>query len=676
MIGAAAQQQQLFRSDFLAHPRHVVCGIMAGALQPPPPVDLNAWAIQHVIVGGDSPFPGRYDPDRCPPFRDILAALGPDTMARIITLLGSAQIGKTFLAQVFVGGSLDLDPGHVLYVHPTEHNGIRFSRTKWRPFLRQTPRMAEILQLDTSAKEGGNSTLYQERTDGRGSLTIGGASSEASLSMVTVKRQVQDDLAKWEKNTAGDPEAQADSRSKAFDDAKIFKLGTPLLQQSCRITRSFLAGTQNYYYVPCPHCGHEQRLDPDNFIATIDPAAPELAHFTCVQCEGQILETDRGAIVRQGHWIAHNPTAIDESFTLWAAYAPFERWERIARGYLAAQGDPATEQTWWNDTGGRAYELPGESPPWEELRDRAAASERQLGQVPTGALLLTLSLDCQDDYVDGAIYGWGQGLLRWLVARVRVEGHIREPETRATLNRLVDFEWPSATGTKRKIDLSGIDAGAWTDDVLEWAQNYPKTRVIMLRGVGGDGAPSLTIVRRERRRDGRLVKYHGRFFNVGVNALKGGLYKFLRVEPGRVGYVDFPAGLDDDFFQQLTAEKRMAVIDRKGFTVFHWVKARGQRNEQLDLAVYAEALARRLGWRIMNARHWGRLAAQREIADGTSDDHAEGEFWSQEPGPTPATEEQPEPPEPAPPPPVPTPVASRPAIRRVIRSNFMNRRFR
>lgn len=75
---------------------------------------------------------------------------------------------------------------------------------------------------------------------------------------------------------------------------------------------------------------------------------------------------------------------------------------RFARGWLDAKGDPAAEQVWWNDTAGRAYELPGEAPPWEELKRRADANERRLGQVPQGALILTLSLDVQDDYVDGA----------------------------------------------------------------------------------------------------------------------------------------------------------------------------------------------------------------------------------------------------------------------------------
>src|SRR4029077_20400566 len=46
---------------------------------------------------------------------------------------------------------------------------------------------------------------------------------------ITVDRQVQDDLAKWEMTPAGDPESQADNRSRAIEFAKIFKVSTPLV---------------------------------------------------------------------------------------------------------------------------------------------------------------------------------------------------------------------------------------------------------------------------------------------------------------------------------------------------------------------------------------------------------------------------------------------------------------
>ncbi len=144
------------------------------------------------------------------------------------------------------------------------------------------------------SREGGNSVLYKERADGLGAILISGANSPASLSQVTVPRQVQDDLAKWELNSAGDPEVQADSRSRAITFAKIFKISTPLVMPGCRITKSYEAGSQERLFVPCPHCEHMQTLDWDNMLANLDPEEPGRAFFTCQACEDPIEEHHRG----------------------------------------------------------------------------------------------------------------------------------------------------------------------------------------------------------------------------------------------------------------------------------------------------------------------------------------------------------------------------------------------
>ncbi len=60
--------------------------------------------------------------------------------------------------------------------------------------------------------------------------------------MISPRKQVQDDLAKWQMNEAGDPEVQADSRSKAFFNGKIFKISTPMVSPGCKITSNYQEG--------------------------------------------------------------------------------------------------------------------------------------------------------------------------------------------------------------------------------------------------------------------------------------------------------------------------------------------------------------------------------------------------------------------------------------------------
>jgi phage terminase large subunit GpA-like protein len=127
------------------------------------------------------------------------------------------------------------------------------------------------------------------------------------------------------------------------------------------------------------------------------------------------------------------------------------------------------------------------------------------------------------------------------------KGHISTEEAQAELRRLIGRAWPSEIGPGRHIDLVAIDGGAWQSDVFGFVSGFPKSKVIMTRGVSGDDKPPYASVLRERRRDGTLVKYRGRFFNIGVNGLKDSRYKALRItDSNQRGFVDFPQGLEDN----------------------------------------------------------------------------------------------------------------------------------
>jgi phage terminase large subunit GpA-like protein len=602
------------------------------ALRPPPPADLNAWAEAHIKFGRESPVPGPYRRDTIPPSVRILKVLGPEHTARTISIKASAQFFKTTVGAIFIGGSMDLDPCDMGYVHPTHDNAVRWSRRKWKQMRKGSVALSRLFGEGRS-RAATDTILYQETRDGRGSLQISGASSEASLSMVSWPKQVQDDLAKWETNEAGDPERQADNRSAAFDWAKILKLGTPLFAKTCRITRAFKAGTQERFHVPCPHCEHHQPLEWSNFLANIDREHPEKAHFTCVACGCEIEHKHKLDIIARGlansasqdGWVADNPAAKDPSFHIWRAYSRFRDWESIAREWIAAEGDPNAEQTFYNDVLGLEYERASEAPPWKDLQLRAdgvdlegrpveGATTYERGTVPIGALLVCLGVDCQGDRTEVHVKGFGPNLRRWTIDYRVVPHHIATIEGRDALDALLKETWPDVHGNRRGVDMLAIDGNAWTNDVFGWARErrHPWTRVIIVRGARSDHAPPLALTRTEKRPDGKTKRAQKRFYNVGVSGLKSSLYEHLKKpSPLARGFCGYPRGLTDDFFIQLTAESREVVVDRWGFPYARWRK-NNDRNEVLDTEVYAEAAAIRCGWYVRTPEQWDALRMQRE----------------------------------------------------------------
>ncbi|HLH95026.1 MAG TPA: terminase gpA endonuclease subunit [Xanthobacteraceae bacterium] len=599
----------------LANVERLATEAAAVALEPPPPIDYLAWAERNVVITEGS-FPGPYNRKLFPYFDEILRALSPDDPCRYVTVQGSAQIGKTTLANIFTCGSITMAKGNFLYAHPTEDNARRWSKMKLAPLMRSTAVVREL--FPQKSRDVADSVMYKERRDGLATLLISGANSPASLSQVTIQCQVQDDLAKWEMNAAGDPEVQADNRSRAIEFAKIAKISTPLVMPGCRITRNFEAGSQEMPYVPCPHCGEMQVLEWDNMLASLDPAKPEDAHFTCVACGATIEEHHRPQMLAGFEWRAKNPNARREhrSFWIWSAYSYLQSFSRIAAEWLRARGDPAAEKTFLNDTVGKAYRAQGEARPWEELRDRAAESHYVRGNVPAGALLLMLGIDCQVNRVEWQLVGFGRDYRRYVVDYGIIDRHISDPDCQANLGALLGKQWRNSAGRNLGIDLAAIDGNAWTEDVWSFARKHPSSKLIMVRGRGDDGAPRIARVKRERNeKTGKVLRYSSRFYHLGVSVLKMALYRDLaKDDPLANGFVAFPSGLDDEYFQELTAERRVPIKRKgdRGFTVYRWVKDDRQDNEALDTLIQATGAALKFGVYGLSDVGWGKLEAERE----------------------------------------------------------------
>jgi phage terminase large subunit GpA-like protein len=608
----------------LVDPRVAVLSVVETVMAPPPPADLSLWAEKNISFGRESPVPGPYRKETIPPATRILECLGPEHPARIVSIKASAQFFKTTVAQIFIGGSMDLDPCDMGYTHPTHDNAVRWSRRKWKVMRKQSEALRRIFG-ESKSRDSTDTTLYQETRNGLGSLQAGGANSEASLSMVSWPKQVQDDLSKWETNEAGDPERQADNRSGAFDWAKILKISTPLFAKTCRITRNFRAGTQERWHVPCPHCDHYQPLEWNNFLGTLDREHPEAAHFTCVSCNGKIEHRHKTSIVARGCWVADNPSGKEPSFHIWRAYSPFRDWESIAREWFTSEGNPSSEQTFFNDVLGLEFERASEAPPWEEIRNRsngidaegkvlADASVYDRGRIPAGALLFCAGVDCQGDRTEVHLKGFGASLRRWTVDYLVIPHHIATQEARDELDKLLKNAWPDEFGNRRGLDMLAIDGNAWTNDVFGWARErkHSWTRVIIVRGAKSDHAPPLALTKTERKADGKTRRAQKRFYNVGVSGLKSSFYEHLKkVDPLSRGYCGYPRGLEDDFFRQATAERREVTTDRWGFPRAAWIKDY-ERNEVLDTELYAEAAAIRCGFYTRTPEQWDALRRERE----------------------------------------------------------------
>lgn len=601
--------------EFLADPATLVADIFCDALRPSPPVDLAAWAEKNIIFGPNDRFPGPFRLELFPFWRRPFEVLGTDHPARTVTLLKSAQLGGTILADVFLLAYLDLAPSGLMCVHPSVDQGRKWVLNKIRDHVRNSPRLRRLLPLDNKS-DAKATELHFERYDRRGYVLVTGANSASSLSQHTIRRQVQDDLAKWEMNDAGDPEDQADTRSQAFDDAKILKVSSPMIAGSCRITRSFLHGTQEYYQVPCLKCGTMQKLSPDAFIASIENGYGHAPFFECVSCNRPIEERHRREVVAAGQWVAENPGQAAISFSLWAAYGPLTPWSLLASRYIEAKGSAPKEQTVNNDVFGRAHEIQGEAPDFEKLKLRGDAHEIEKGRLLPGFYLLGAGIDIQQDRVEVGVWGGGPNLQSTPVDHVVISGHISTAETRTALKTLLTLpRWPDPYGNLRGIDHACIDAGFDREHVLDFARSVPASLLTVVVGARSEAAPDVGSAQTKRvTRQGKRVRSDRVVIVVGGAVIKAWLYKDLRKEdPRERGYIHLLQGFALDWYEQLTAERREPVRTKQGFVQYRWNLPQHRRNEVLDCAVYARAALKLLGWSRLTDTQWLRIAQARDV---------------------------------------------------------------
>jgi phage terminase large subunit GpA-like protein len=159
-----------------------------------------------------------------------------------------------------------------------------------------------------------------------------------------------------------------------------------------------------------------------------------------------------------------------------------------------------------------------------------------------------------------------------------------------------------------------------------WARQVGFAQVAPIKGVEGFNRASpvtgptyvdATIAGKRLRRGARL-------WTVAVSTFKAETYRFLRqdrptreeVEAGTAfppGTVHLPDWADGEWMKQLTSEQLVTVRNRRGFARLEWQKLR-ERNEALDLRVYARAAAWILGADRWSEARWADLEAQLGVA--------------------------------------------------------------
>lgn len=515
-----------------------------------------------------------------------------DPSIHTVVIMSSAQISKTEILLNVIGYHVDQDPAPILMLQPTLDMGEAFSKDRLATMIRDT----ECLRTkfpDPRSRDSGNTLLHKKFPGGH--VTIAGSNSPASLASRPVRIVLCDEIDRYPPSagTEGDPVNLARKRSATFWNRLMVLTSTPTVKGVSRIERAYEASDQRYVWVPCPHCDVYQRLVWANVQWHGDD--PGTAVYACEACGAAIGEGDKQRMLRRYQWRAAGESRGVAGFHLSELYSPWRTWAEVAADFLEAKGSRETLKVWVNTSLGETWEEEGDQVDAGHLWVRR---EHYKVAVQDDCLLLVAAVDVQDDRLEVAVWGYGEGEQCWAIDHVAYDG---DPGREELWNRVRDYLTQSfdADGAVLKIAACGLDTGGhYTQQAYRFAKSVP-----IVRAMKGQGGPGVPLVRRPSRNNSERVA----LYSVGVDCAKELLYGRLRVADPGPGYIHFPVSewCDREFIDQMTAEKRVPkIVNGRPSSV--WVKTR-RRNEAMDLWI--------LGYAVLTLLHpvWPALKRRREL---------------------------------------------------------------
>jgi len=546
---------------------------------PPPDLTISQWAEEYLYLSPeDSAEPGKYKIDRASYQRGMLDAVSDPTIKEVV-LCTSSQIGKTLMSKAILGYYISQDPGPILVMQPTASVAETFSKDRLAPMIRDTPILRGLI-ADPKSRTSGNTV--QKKSFPGGHLTMIGSNAPTELASRPIRIVFADEVDRYPTSAGseGDPLFLARQRSVTFWNRKFIMASTPTIAGMSRIWKAFETSDQRYYWLPCPHCGEFHTLKWAQMIWQNED--PSTAMMACPHCGGLYNDAQKLNMLQHGEWRASSTSRGIAGFHISALYSPWQTFGDVVSEWLAKKGNPETLKTFVNLQLGECWE----DRSGEQVQADVLMARREMWDaIPEDVVLLTAGVDVQDDRLEVSLLGW-TGLEQSRVIRhYQIWGAPGEPEIWGQLDEVLMGEFDCADGRILRIRATCIDSGGHhTQRAYEFCRSRHGRRVVPIKG--RDGSHPIWPTKSSKTSLSKGVS----LFLVGVDTAKDQIRSALAVNNAELPrYVAFSADLPDEYFKQLTSEKRVTSYNKAGQATRKWKKAPGTRNEALDCYVYALA---------------------------------------------------------------------------------------
>lgn len=601
----------------------------------PEPLTLDEWAEKHFYLSKESSYVEQKW-NAWPFQRAILSWMSNDDIQEI-NWRKSARVGYTKCILACIGYTAHHKRRNQALWQPTDDDRDEFVKTELDPMLRDVEAMAQVIST-TNARDKDN-TLQQKKFKGSMCHLRGGKAAK-NYRRISVDTGYLDEYDAFDSNIEKEGDG-GDLASKRVEGATFPKMifgTTPKLDGFSNIQkRERNADVFMTYRIPCPHCNSFHAItwggkeEPHGFKWN-DNDYESVRHL-CPHCGALITQSEYLTVWELGRYESEAGMTSDFSGTfrdrdgviirpprhvavhVWSAYSPNVSWAGIVREFIEAhqemlEGKSEKMQTFTNTTRGEYWAQDVEKTDSDEIKARA--EPYPLERLPMGCLLLLAGVDTQDNRLECVVWGYGRGGQMWVIAHRIFFGNPSQDEVWEDLEEfLFETQFQHASGNQLKIYATAIDSrGHNTHAVYNFCSKHQRRRVHAIAGRNGrekhikDGATKVDIDWR-----GKVSRQGCILWWVGTNHAKDLFYNRLQISKPGPGYVHFSQELSDEFFKQITGEKRTTRRNSRGAEESAWVEIR-KRVEALDCTVYAIWLEIHFDLHKKTERFWADLESK------------------------------------------------------------------
>lgn len=616
------------------------------------------WFDRKISMPFNASIPGAVTYDNTPLWREIVNRFGPEDPATDITIMGPAQMGKTFMVLFpIIAYTISQNPCNIMLL--TGHSELTGDTVVELDKVIDQLGLRYLIKPNTQKLKNNKTGDTATKKEFSGFTFRAGSVTNHNLlrfynAMIILVDDV-DAAKKFEVGTGSTVEL-VKGRTKSYEGReKRGWISTPQIAGSSIIGSQFELSDQRYYYIPCPSCKDFIRLEykvvdehqhygltykTDDF----DRIIPTSVHYICPKCANGFTEKNKKQFLLDGHW---KPSCVSKEPNHFG-YAPnglyaspgMTSWTTLLSKHKLCHPDglPRIEdkfQTFINIDIGELYH-----PPKKEIKKGALANNErnyERGVVPDviskmdgngDIVMLSWTADINGTLNDarldweirgwaesGAVYSINHGSIGSFVPHENKEAREKRHAAKEVwtyerkrpnsvwpkVDEILGATYPCMSGRKMKIYISGIDTGYLEDNVY----NYIDNSNFNIVGLKGEKESALLRVGLDVPTF-KVGKSRTNLFLVQVNLVKNDVAELLSLKWNRgdeaqpFGYMNFPQGYSQKhFYSHFEAEERVDDVKNGTVVGFKWQKkSPTAQNHQFDCCIYQYALRDILLWQI------------------------------------------------------------------------------